>query len=84
MLADKLVINTAKTVALFISPCLHKLLAELSFTFNSTTVHLFNTAKYLEYHFVVIFASFVSIKPRFFNEFNQCFILRKSYKSIGL
>ena len=46
MMADNLIINTIKTVALFISANLHKPLTDLTSTFNNETVHLSNTVEY--------------------------------------
>ena len=47
MMANNLIINTTKNVALFSSPNLHKPVTDLTLTFNSETVHQSNTVKYL-------------------------------------
>ena len=46
-MANILIIHTTKTVALFISPNLRKLVTDLNLTFNNETVHPSNTDKYL-------------------------------------
>ena len=47
MMANNIIINTTKTVALFSSPNLHKPVTDLTLTFNSETIHQSNTVKYL-------------------------------------
>ena len=47
MMANNLIIETTKVVALFISPNLCKPVTDLFLTFNNETVYTSNTAKYL-------------------------------------
>ena len=47
IMTNNLIINTTKTVALFISLNLRKSLTDLFLTFNNETVYPSNTAKYL-------------------------------------
>ena len=48
MMADNLIINITKTVALFISLNLRKPARDLILTFDDETIHQSNTAEYLE------------------------------------